>query len=387
MAGRIPLAAAFVLAAALAAAGAARSEPRTVEAERFVLLDAKGAARAALESSEGGNPRLVLRDAEGRERAAVALDGEGRPMVSLHDGAGQPRTMIGPTSATLGTVWVLDEGGVPRVTLGATPAGDFGLFLLDAALRNRAHLSLDGDGVHLDLNDVNQKNRLCLSVLDRGSTGVTLRDTKETARAGLVVETDDCPHLALYGEGMKERFLAESRKDGSTGISLCDPQGRTLLGLGVSPKNDAGLNVFDPERKGIRMTLGARADGKSSLAFNGGETTPGETKPLVELGTAPDLAPGGKGVSFLALRNPGGASRIRLEAMEGGLASVVVADSRSSPVAALSADAAGRVGLALVGQDHKPRALLEVRTDAAEEAEAATFTLFDAKGKVKTKLP
>ena len=96
---------------------------RTVEAERFVLRDSAGRARAEL----------------------VMVDGEQSVALRFKDGDGMPRLTLGTENGA--AVVVLNEaGGKLRAGLVALPHGAPGLNLYDGTGKPRAELSLTRDG-------------------------------------------------------------------------------------------------------------------------------------------------------------------------------------------------------------------------------------------------
>src|SRR5262245_39850556 len=50
-----------------------RSTAKTIEAERFILRDKQGGARAVLETARDGAPRLALRDKGGKDRLELTV--------------------------------------------------------------------------------------------------------------------------------------------------------------------------------------------------------------------------------------------------------------------------------------------------------------------------
>ena len=105
---------------------------RTVEAERFVLRDAAGRARAEL---------LIVDDKE----QSVAL--------RFKDADGMPRLTVG-TENGAAVVVLNEQGGKLRAGLVALPHGAPGLNLYDSTGKPRAELSLNRDGAPaLTFND------------------------------------------------------------------------------------------------------------------------------------------------------------------------------------------------------------------------------------------
>src|SRR5687768_766536 len=68
--------------------------PRTVEAERFALVDRGGRPRAELQSNAEGGAELAFRDEKGVARLRFALEREGRPTLVFNDEEGHLRTKL-----------------------------------------------------------------------------------------------------------------------------------------------------------------------------------------------------------------------------------------------------------------------------------------------------
>ncbi len=66
-----------------------------VRARQFVLVDAKGTARAGLRVGADGSTALVLTDPDGRMLAGLAVLSEGTPRLLFYDKAGKARGGLG----------------------------------------------------------------------------------------------------------------------------------------------------------------------------------------------------------------------------------------------------------------------------------------------------
>ncbi len=95
---------------------------QTVEARKFVLIDANGKPLAELGATREGSG-LVLMDSTGKPRAALVVTGAGQPGLKLYD-----------------------RSGVVRAALIVADDGHAGLALYDTASRNRAALATNPDG-------------------------------------------------------------------------------------------------------------------------------------------------------------------------------------------------------------------------------------------------
>ena len=107
-----------------------RHAGRTVEAERF-----------------------VLRDTTGQARAELSVDGAHSVSLRFKDGDGRPRLTVG-TENGAALIVLNEQGGKLRAGLVALPHGAPGLNLYDATGKPRAELSLNRDGAPaLTFND------------------------------------------------------------------------------------------------------------------------------------------------------------------------------------------------------------------------------------------
>jgi len=153
-----------ILLLALAAVGVMgqvlpKAVPKVVEAERFVLRDAKGRVLAIWGTEASGTPGLHLYDLNGKPRAGLAVVGaDGTPRLVLADQNGKARAVL-------------------RVGADGTPA--------------------------LALADQNEKARGGLAVGADGTPGLHLFDQNEKPRAVLLVRADGTPGLGLFDKDGK----------------------------------------------------------------------------------------------------------------------------------------------------------------------------------------
>jgi hypothetical protein len=121
---------------------------RSVEAQRFVLLDAAGKARGGF-IMDADRPKLVLFDKSGKARAGLALATDGSPSLALHDGEERPR----------------------------------------------AGFSLESDRVYLSLYGSGGKGSAGLAVGSDGAVILLLRDREEKERVGVTVTPSGVPTM------------------------------------------------------------------------------------------------------------------------------------------------------------------------------------------------
>lgn len=151
---------------------------RTVRGTSFVLEDASGRRRAALQTVNG-TPHLTLFDVQGKPRMDLSAGDDGR-----------------------GTIGMLDGEGKVRAALGVTAAGQASLVFRGPGDETRAALAMNAEGAPgLVLNDGAGKTLVSLGVA-RGIPTVGLRDEKGELRALLAVD----------GKGVLRFYDAEGKR-------------------------------------------------------------------------------------------------------------------------------------------------------------------------------
>jgi hypothetical protein len=127
---------------------AAQTLPPVIQAQRFELVDARGAARGVLRMApEGTGPEVALLDEAGQRRATMTQNSEGEYAFLVFDSGGSMRFGVGTTRRGFVGLNVRDGHGVIRSNLYANDDGsDTGFRTWDADGRVRTKLgSLEGD--------------------------------------------------------------------------------------------------------------------------------------------------------------------------------------------------------------------------------------------------
>jgi len=162
---------------------------RTVNAQTFVVTDARGVRRAELSMSIPAGqaeeqPWLGLFDADGNVRACLGVDEEGLPWLEFYDASQKsvvnvvvdehgPRVGLFYGSTKPGVEVALSEGG-PRVVL------------LDGDGKQSIHLAVSEDGPIILLDGTNGKPRVSVQVWE-GQPSLTLHDPSGKERLSLQV--------------------------------------------------------------------------------------------------------------------------------------------------------------------------------------------------------
>jgi hypothetical protein len=175
--------------AGLAALGLIAQAPartaKTVEAERFILVDQAGKTRAGFAVARDGNIGLRLTDTAGTTRLAFEVQANGEPWVTLSDSQGHR-----------------------RVAMVVNPDGSPGFSLLDVAEKARLGMSASDKGAAILFGDGTGKVRASVGVAPSGSASVGLADADGEMRAILIVMPDATGHLRFYSKDGKVAWKA-----------------------------------------------------------------------------------------------------------------------------------------------------------------------------------
>ena len=210
------------------------SPARTVEAERFVLRDARGRAGATLGWEAGDTPRLTLHDPSGQPRAMLTVGAGGAPGLTLVDTDGvtvRAALVVGPDGAP--GFALFDAAGKPRLAAalfhGSTPGRSTG-----GRESAPAIVAYDGAGVV----------RATFGI--RGSdAGLELADGRGTARAVLHVQPDGTPDLVLRDGDGRNRAALSVLADGTPAFNLNGADGRARATMTLAPGRGAALALAD----------------------------------------------------------------------------------------------------------------------------------------------
>jgi hypothetical protein len=216
------------------------SPTRTVEAERFVLRDARGRAGATLGWEAGDTPRLTLHDPSGQPRAMLTVGAGGAPGLTLVDTDGvtvRAALVVGPDGAP--GFALFDAAGKPRLAAalfhGSTPGRSTGgresapaIVAYDGAGVVRATFGIRGSDAGLELADGRGTARAVLHVQPDGTPDLVLRDGDGRNRAGLSVLADGTPALNLNGADGRARATMTLAPGRGAALALADGKGAVV---------------------------------------------------------------------------------------------------------------------------------------------------------------
>ena len=213
---------------------------RTVEAERFVLRDARGHAGATLGWEADSTPRLALHDPAGQTRAVLTVGAGGAPGLTLLDADGvtaRAALVVGPDGAP--GFALFDPAGKPRLAValfhGRAPSRPAGgaepapaVVAYDAAGVVRATFGIRGADAGLELADSRGTARTVLRVQSDGTPDLLLRDGAGRGRAGLSVLPDGTPALNLNGTDGRPRATMTLTAGRGAGLALANEAGAVV---------------------------------------------------------------------------------------------------------------------------------------------------------------
>lgn len=186
--------------------GQARSNGRTVEAEKFVLLDGDGKQRAVLSEGERGVV-LALSDRDGTTRVRLYVNEQGTAGVSVRDAEGMSSAGLLVFKDGSPTMSFVYDGGL-RASLRLGPDGAPTLALHGKEHRVDATLAVSRSGSPWLILRGKQKVWVVLSVSKEGVACLNLTGKDGEYGAVLRVESDGSPGLTLYGTDKEVIFQA-----------------------------------------------------------------------------------------------------------------------------------------------------------------------------------
>jgi hypothetical protein len=216
------------------------SPGRLVEAERFVLRDARGRTGATLGWEADSTPRLVLHDPAGQPRTLLTVGAGGASGLSLLEADGKTvraALIVGPDGAP--GFALFDPAGKPRLAAalyhasgtgaGKAPEPAPAILAYDMTGVVRATFGLrDTDVAGLELADGRGAARAVLRVPGDGTTDFALRDAQDRGRASLGVLSDGTPALNLHGVDGKARATMTFVQGKGAALALADARGTVV---------------------------------------------------------------------------------------------------------------------------------------------------------------
>ncbi|MSR64034.1 MAG: hypothetical protein EXS08_16550 [Planctomycetes bacterium] len=167
--------------------------------DRFVLVDAAGNEKAALELDAKGNPMLTLRN--GPSTAVLTANG---PSLLLRGPDGKTNAFLGIDSKNTSRLELASKRLLDGVRLTVHEDGSAGAYVLD----------LDG------------RPRGALEFLSSGGSALSLRDGQGHVRTQLGLDAHNQPNLVLLDEGGMRRMGMMVQQDGNPLLEVADDHGR-----------------------------------------------------------------------------------------------------------------------------------------------------------------
>lgn len=216
-------AAAVGLAVAVAALVALLWPHETIQAQRFLVVDADGQRLAEFGSRESAGS-LRLHGKSGKAQAVLAAENESATLT-LHDPSGVERLRLAANSPGP-EVSMFDAERTPRVRI-IVDREDNGLRVYDVAGRLRVGVGLCDEGAAVNLFDPAEQRRIVLCSSQETSALAFLGD-KEVQRSTLGVTTKDESILNFHdAQGNQRVLLFAGEKD--AGVQILDRDTNVLF--------------------------------------------------------------------------------------------------------------------------------------------------------------
>jgi len=200
--------------------GQAAPKTRTIEAEKFVLVDSAGKIRAEL-SMMLDRPSLVMLDEEGKARADLSVEPDG-PRLALSNEAGKLQTELTAYKGLNGLL-TYNHAGTASTLLGQGEAGP-ALEIFDADGKPHFRFWSTNQAPQMSFRDAGGKERAVMYLEPHsGSPSIAFYDQREKVMAAFFAG-EMGPHLALNdADGNRRVELAV--KDGAPTLHMQDAKG------------------------------------------------------------------------------------------------------------------------------------------------------------------
>lgn len=256
---------AIAMAAASGRDDGPKAIPKVVEAERFVLRDRDGKARAELfVDPDDGLAGLLLTTPDGETPIALAARPDGNAALGFRDKDGNDRGGLAVVPDGGMALMLKSQRETPRIALTIPADGTARLGLADGDGKTRAHLLVGADRTTtLDFWDTTGKARLTQGVSGTDRPALTFWGPDGTPRAQLQTNEDGWAGLSLRDRDGKDRASLGVRDDRAA-LGLRDALDRSSISLECLPSGAAGLTIFGRE-DATRVGLGTFPDGTPRL--------------------------------------------------------------------------------------------------------------------------
>ncbi len=182
---------------------------RTLQAQKFLLVDAKGTTRGMWGVTGDGSPTIQLFDQHSQVRVALSILGDDEPALALTDENGKLRTFLKVTRDYSPTLQMFDQKGVARVGLSV---------LTNASEQEPTLVMMDKEG----------RVRSLYKLLGDGLPVMTMNDSLQQARFGLRLWENEMPQLLFRDDAARGRVQMTLLRDGSPRLVMSNPHGTVL---------------------------------------------------------------------------------------------------------------------------------------------------------------
>jgi len=213
--------------AALLLMGQATPESRTIEAERFIVIDSAGKTRAVLSMILDG-PHLVMYDEKGEMRVNLRVGPDG-PLLAFDNEAGKPQTELTAVKGFNGLL-TYNYAGTPSTVLGEEEKGP-ALRLFDADGKPHIELWSTNQAPQMSFRDAAGRERAVMYLEPQsGAPSIAFYDQREKIMTALYA-AEMGPTLRLNDSDENPRVELGVRKDGAPSLHMWDVKGNVTWSI------------------------------------------------------------------------------------------------------------------------------------------------------------
>ncbi len=229
----------------------AKSNPRITvgidnSGPHIELLDERRQAVLELKVGKGKSPMIVLNDDKGRARMMLNVDGTSTDSANLvlRDVAGQICGLF-DCDAKGKVRFMLGDLKDANIMMNASPQsseivfGDKG-----PQLRLALGLAAGTKQPYVTVYNEASQPRVTMGVSETHS-GLAVNDSHGTNRVLAIVDSDERPWFIIRDDHQKDRLRMTIMPDGSSGVAIHDQQGQLVALLGGGSRNMASLTIKD----------------------------------------------------------------------------------------------------------------------------------------------
>lgn len=219
------------------------------------LLNEQRQVRLELTIGKGDTPMIVLNDNQGKMRLMLNVSETDKNSANLvlRNAAGQVCGLFDVDGAGL-VRFVMGDLDKSQIMLNVKPESSEIVFGDNAQLRLALGLMAQTKQPYVTLYNDESQPRVTLGVSESNS-GLAVNDSHGTNRLMAIVDADERPWLFIRDDHQKDRLKMTIMPDGSSGVSLHDPQGQLVALFTGGSRNMASLLVKDATGRSQAMLV------------------------------------------------------------------------------------------------------------------------------------